>query len=50
MKSDGTGNVKLIDEKSECINVIGDRIYYTSVNGGYLYTMKTDGTGRVEVK
>jgi len=46
IKTDGSGRVKLNDDKSESINIVGDWIYYINWDDGLLYTIKTDGTGR----
>lgn len=44
VKADGTSRIKLNNEASVDIHVIGDYIYYYS--GGKTYRMKLDGTGR----
>lgn len=47
MRTDGKGQEKLNDEKSFYINVINDKVYYSSADDGWkLCSMRADGTDR----
>lgn len=54
IKTDGTSRSKLCHNAAGSINVAGDWIYYTDKNpwdaGTKLYRVKSDGSGREEVK
>lgn len=50
ISSDGSGKIKLNDDKSRFINVIGDWIYYgNESDGGKIYRIHSDGSGREKV-
>ncbi len=50
-RKDGTDKIKLNDDTSFFINIIGDWIYYNSgnVSGSQVYKIKTDGTGKTNL-
>jgi len=50
VKTDGSCKQKLNDDKSCCINVVGEWIYYFNYSdNSKLYKMKTDGTSRQKI-
>ncbi|HYF84615.1 MAG TPA: DUF5050 domain-containing protein [Clostridia bacterium] len=50
MKTDGSSYMKLNNDLSMDINVIGDWIYYTDIDeDSTMYKIKTDGTGKTRI-
>jgi putative cell wall-binding protein len=50
IKNDGTGKMKLTDDVTEYINVLGDWVYFVNNSDeGKIYKIKTDGTDKIKI-
>ncbi|MCL2518875.1 MAG: DUF5050 domain-containing protein, partial [Oscillospiraceae bacterium] len=50
MRLDGSEKTLLDEDDIQCINVLGDWIYYCNMSDGqYLYKIRTDGTGKTKL-